>query len=71
MNKNEELRKKTLDDLRQIHGSSLPPAAPTKVLADLFNVEPGTIRRSLCVNGSYLALTPVKLPNGRLIWPLT
>lgn len=42
----------------------------TSELAELFRVEPDTIRRSYCVNGHYLGLKPVKLPNKRLIWAL-
>lgn len=28
-----------------------------------------TIHRSLCTRGHYLGIGPVKLPNGRLLWP--
>lgn len=41
----------------------------TKELAPLFRVEPATIRRAYCVDGHYLGLKPVKLPNKRLLWP--
>lgn len=41
----------------------------TKELASLLRVEPQTIIRSLCINGNYLGLRPVKLPNNRLLWP--
>lgn len=41
----------------------------TTELADLLRVKPDTIRRSLCVKGHYLGLTPKKGPNGRLLWP--
>jgi len=41
----------------------------TEQLAELLKVKAGTIRRGLCVNGHYMLMRPVKLPNGRLIWP--
>lgn len=42
----------------------------TKEAARLFGVKPATVRRGLCVNGHYLWVQPVKLCNGRLLWPL-
>ncbi|MDT8380535.1 MAG: hypothetical protein RQ739_16765, partial [Desulfotignum sp.] len=36
---------------------------------ELFHVEPATTRRGLCVNGHYMGIKPLKLPNGRLLWP--
>lgn len=41
----------------------------TKEFAALVRVDPQTIRRALCVNGHYLGLKPLKLPNNRLLWP--
>lgn len=41
----------------------------TRELAKIFRVEPQTIIRGLCINGNYLGLKPVKLPNNRLLWP--
>ena len=41
----------------------------TEQLAQLLHIKAGTIRRGLCVNGHYMNIRPVKLPNGRLIWP--
>jgi len=41
----------------------------SKEFAALVRVEAQTIRRSYCVNGHYLGLKPIKLPNGRLLWP--
>ena len=41
----------------------------TTETAHLLGVRPETIRRGLCVQGHYLGLRPVKLPNGRLLWP--
>lgn len=42
---------------------------PTNIFADRFGVKGDTLRRNLCVNGHFLGLKPVKLPNGRLLWP--
>ncbi len=41
----------------------------TEELAELFGVKPCTVRRGLCVDGHYLKIRPVKLSNGRLLWP--
>jgi len=40
----------------------------TKQIAKILGVNPDTIRRSLCVNGHYLGLKPVKMPNRMLMW---
>lgn len=40
----------------------------TRELAGLVRVESQTIRRAYCVNGHYLGLRPLKLPNNRLLW---
>jgi len=40
----------------------------TKEVADLVRVESGTVRRAYCVDGHYLGLKPIKLPNKRLLW---
>ena len=41
----------------------------TSEFADTIRVRPETIRRGYCVNGHYLGLRPLKLPNRRLLWP--
>ena len=41
----------------------------TEEVARILGVTPGTVRRGLCVNGHYLGLRPIKLPNRRLLWP--
>jgi hypothetical protein len=41
----------------------------TRELAELLRVEAATIRRGLCVNGHYMGVKPLKLTNGRLLWP--
>lgn len=41
----------------------------TKQFAHAVGVQGATVRRSLCINGHYLGIRPVKLPNGRLAWP--
>jgi len=47
----------------------IPQALSTRELAVCFRVEAQTIRRAYCVNGHYMGLKPLKLPNGRLLWP--
>ena len=42
---------------------------PTESFVKPMDVKPSTARRSLCVNGHYLGIVPIKLPNGRLLWP--
>lgn len=41
---------------------------PTKEFAKIVHVEGGTVRRAYCINGHYMGLKPVKLPNNRLLW---
>lgn len=40
----------------------------TQEVADALRVKRQTIAKQLCLNGHYLGLRPVKLPNGRLLW---
>ena len=42
---------------------------PTSELARRFGVKSDTIRRNLCVRGHYLGLQPIKMSNGRNLWP--
>lgn len=41
----------------------------TEELCQKLKVKPGTARRALCANGHYMGIKPIKLPNGRLLWP--
>lgn len=41
----------------------------TEALADRLGIKPQSIRARLCRKGSYYGLKPLKLPNGRLLWP--
>lgn len=41
----------------------------TQEFANLFKVQPDTVRRSYCLNGHYCGIVPKKLPNRLLIWP--
>jgi len=41
----------------------------TEEIARLLRVKSGTVRRGYCVNGHYMGIRPLKLPNGRLLWP--
>lgn len=43
----------------------------TGEFAERVRVKPETIRRGYCVKGHYLSVRPVKLENGRLVWPET
>lgn len=43
----------------------------THEFARRLGVQANTVRRALCVQGHYLGLRPVKLPNGRLLWSAT
>lgn len=40
-----------------------------KDLASITDVQPASVRRSVCINGHYLGIVPRKLPNGRLLFP--
>ena len=41
----------------------------TNDFAERLGVRPDTVRRSICVNGHYLGIKSVKLPNGRHLFP--
>jgi len=41
----------------------------TAQLASASLSTPGTVRVRYCQTGSYFGLVPLKLPNGRLLWP--
>jgi len=45
------------------------PRINTNTIASRFGVKPATVRRNLCVKGHFLGLRPLKLPNGRNLWP--
>jgi len=66
----QQLRTETLNTLQKILPSLHPSALTTDTLARALGVKAGTIRRGLCVDGHYLGLTPTKLGNGRLLWPI-
>lgn len=42
----------------------------TKDFAKYVSVKSATVRRGYCVNGHYLGIKPLRLPNGRLSWPI-
>ena len=65
----DNLKTKTLQTLRVLH-PDLPPTVNTERLAELFGVKPDSVRRALCVTGSFHGLRPVKLPSNRHRWPL-
>jgi hypothetical protein len=43
----------------------------TENLAKLLGIRPASIRTRYCKTGHYFGLRPVKLRNGRLMWPAT
>lgn len=48
----------------------LPPRGyTTNQTASALGVVPHTLRVALCKRGDYLGIRPVKLANGRLLWP--
>ncbi len=42
----------------------------TETFARAIGLRPDSIRVTLCRRGDYYGLTPAKLPNGRLLWPV-
>ena len=46
----------------------MKPKFSTDELAAAARLAPQSIRASLCRNGHWAGLRPVKLPNGRLLW---
>ena len=57
----------TTDQLAAI--SKNRPRLSTEELAVLLALRPQSIRKRYCQTGAYFCLRPVKLPNGRLMWP--
>ena len=41
----------------------------TEALAEGTGHKPQTLRAAYCKNGHWCNVVPVKLPNGRLLWP--
>ncbi|MFM0626267.1 DNA-binding protein [Paraburkholderia xenovorans] len=41
----------------------------TEELAARLALRPHSIRKRYCQTGAYFCLRPLKLPNGRLMWP--
>ncbi len=41
----------------------------TEQLAAALHLQAQSIRKRFCQTGAYYCLRPVKLPNGRLMWP--
>lgn len=44
-------------------------AISTEEFAAVCRVKPTTIRRAHCLNGHYMGIRPLKLPNRLLLWP--
>ncbi|SAL33426.1 hypothetical protein AWB71_01817 [Caballeronia peredens] len=45
------------------------PLLSTDELAAQLTLRPQSIRKRYCQTGAYFCLRPVKMPNGRLMWP--
>lgn len=41
----------------------------THEAAKIFCVKPETLRQAMWSKGSYYGITPIKMPNRRLLWP--
>lgn len=46
-----------------------PKYVSTAQLGQALGLQPDTIRRHHSLSGAFLGIVPVKLPNGRLLWP--
>ncbi|EKT4489924.1 helix-turn-helix domain-containing protein [Shewanella algae] len=42
----------------------------TEQFAEALHGKPSTIRTRLCKTGSFYGIKPIKLPSGRLLWPV-
>ena len=45
------------------------PFITTEEFASLLALRSQTLRKQFCVNGHYFGVKPIKMPNGRLMWP--
>jgi hypothetical protein len=41
----------------------------TEEFAEQLTIRPQSIRKRYCQTGGYFGVRPVKMPNGRLMWP--
>lgn len=41
----------------------------TSEAAKVFRIQPTTLRTAVWRDGAYYGITPIKMPNGRLLWP--
>lgn len=41
----------------------------TDEFADLLRIKSQTVRKRYCQHGSYFGIRPLRLPNGKLLWP--
>lgn len=45
------------------------PLLSTEELAASLTLQPQSIRKRYCQTGAYFCIRPLKMPNGRLMWP--
>lgn len=55
--------------MQQQAGNHARRPITTEELAALLSIRPQSIRKRYCQTGAYFSLRPVKMPNGRLMWP--
>ena len=62
-------REHTVKVIRQIDPDA-PAKLTTEELSRILRIQAGSVRRALCIHGHYCGIVPIRLPNGRLIWPI-
>lgn len=55
--------------MNDLSSLSPPRSYTTAQTAAVFGVVPHTLRVALCLRGEYFGIRPIKLPNGRWLWP--
>jgi hypothetical protein len=51
------------------HASVLRYCLTTKEIANQYRAQEQTVRKQHAATGAYCGIRPLKLPNGRLLWP--
>jgi len=50
--------------------SEISRGLTTEELAKALSLNPQSLRKRLSQTGAYFGLRPIKMPNGRLLWPV-